>query len=220
MLFLSTQMRYFPHPMPRPALLLFLALIAFARAEEAARPGLVNPRESMVQLQIFLDQQLFGPGKIDGCNGEFTTKALKRYQRANGLPETGVVDANIPLDSVFPLYTDYVIEDADVERIGECPTKPAEQSKKKFLPYDSLLEFLTERYHCDPALLAKINPGINLEHLKAGDSVRVPNVEPFKIEELPKQGNLPAQPQYKGRVITVDRKDHMLELTEGDKLLA
>ncbi|MEO8352328.1 MAG: peptidoglycan-binding domain-containing protein, partial [Chthoniobacteraceae bacterium] len=55
----------------------------------AARPGLVNEREVMTQLQIFLDQQLFGPGKIDGEGGEFTLKALIRYQRAHDLPETG-----------------------------------------------------------------------------------------------------------------------------------
>jgi len=213
-------MRYYPRPMPRSALLVLLAFIVSSQAENVARPGLVNAREELVQLQIFLDQQLFGPGKIDGRSGEFTTKALKRYQRAHGLPETGVVDSNIPLDSVFPLYTEYVIVDADVERLGECPTKPAEQSKKKALPYDSLLEFLTERFHSDPALLVKLNPGLNLERLKAGDSVRVPNVEPFKIEELPKQGNLPKQPEFKDRVITVDRKEHMLELTEGDSLLA
>jgi lipoprotein-anchoring transpeptidase ErfK/SrfK len=206
--------------MLRLALFFILALLVSGHAENAARPCLVNAREEMVQLQIFLDQQLFGPGKIDGRAGEFTTKALKRYQRAHGLTETGVVDANIPLDSVFPVYTEYVLTDADVERIGECPTKPVEQAKKKVLPYDSLLEFLTERYHSDPALLARINPGLNLEHLKAGDTVRVPNVEPFKIEELPKQGNLPSQPQFRKRIITVDRKEHMLELTEGDALLA
>jgi lipoprotein-anchoring transpeptidase ErfK/SrfK len=197
-----------------------LGLALSAQAESIARPGLVNEREVMTQLQIFLDQQLFGPGKIDGRGGEFTTKALMRYQHARGLPETGRVDANIPLDSVFPVYVEYPIADGDVQWIGDCPTKPEEQAKKKYLPYESLLEFLTERYHCDPNLLAKINPTLKLEALKPGDVVRVPNVEPFKIEELPKQGNLPAQPQFKSRVITIDRKERMLELTEMDKLLA
>ena len=163
---------------------------------------------------------MFGPGKIDGRAGEFTTKALKRWQHAHGLAETGSVDVNIPLASIFPIYADYTLADADLAWIGECPTKPVEQAKKKFLPYDSFLEFLTERFHCDPALLARINHGVNLERLKVGDTVRVPNVEPFKIEDVPKQGNLPAQPQFKARLITVDRKEHMLDLTDGDKLLA
>jgi len=189
-------------------------------AQEAKRPGLVNEREVMTQLQIFLDQQLFGPGKIDGRGGEFTTKALKCYQRANGLPETGKVDANIALDSVFPVYVDYTLTDADAQWVGDCPAKPAEQSKKKYLPYESLLEFLTERFHCDPAFLEKINTGLKLSALKPGDVVRVPNVEPFKIEELPKTGNLKPQPELKQRLITIDRKERMLELTENDALIA
>jgi len=205
----------------RSALLrLALALPCALLAEDARRPGLVNEREVMTQLQIFLDQQLFGPGKIDGRGGEFTTKALKAYQRAHGLPETGKVDANIALDSVFPVYVDYTIADTDPQWIGDCPAKPEEQAKKKYLPYESLLEFLTERFHCDPAFLQKLNPRLKLSDLKAGDVVRVPNVEPFKIEELPKTGKLPPQPELKDRVITIDRKERILELTEGDALLA
>src|SRR5687768_8267573 len=115
-----------------------IALPCTVFTQESRRPGLVNEREVMTQLQIFLDQQLFGPGKIDGRGGEFTTKALRRYQRARALPETGILDANIALDSVFPVYVDYVIADADVQWVGECPAKPAEQAKKKYLPYESL----------------------------------------------------------------------------------
>lgn len=185
-----------------------------ARAEPVAEIDVTT------RAQIFLDQQLFGPGKIDGRPGEFFGKALKRYQRAHELPETGLLDANIPLDTVFPVYTTYTIREGDLKFIGDCPTKPVEQAKKKYLPYTSLLEFLTERFHCDPEFLAKINKGVKLNNLKPGDMVRVPNVEPFVIEELPKQGNLPDQPEYKSRVITINRADRMLELHEGDKLLA
>jgi lipoprotein-anchoring transpeptidase ErfK/SrfK len=177
-------------------------------------------RDVTTRAQIFLDQQLFGPGKIDGRPGEFYTKALKRYQKANNLPETGFVDENIPLDSVFPVYIIYTIQEGDVKFIGDTPSKPSEQAKKKYLPYTSLLEFLTERFHCDPEFLAKINKGLNLNNLKPGDQVRVPNVEPFKIEELPKQGNLADQPDYKHRVIEINRAERMLELKDGDKLIA
>jgi lipoprotein-anchoring transpeptidase ErfK/SrfK len=66
----------------------------------------------------------------------------------------------------------------------------------------------------------KLNKGKNLYALKVGDEVRVPNVEPFKMEELPKEGFLPENPAFTGRVITVNKKEKMLDLTEGDKLLA
>ena len=202
--------------------LFFLLASVFARAQEEppiARAIPVAERDVTTQLQIFLDQQLFGPGKIDGRPGEFVTKALIRYQRAHALPETGVVDAAIPLDTVFPVYTTYTIQEGDVKFVGDVPRQPSEQAKKKYLPYPSLLELLTERYHCAPELLVKLNRGANLERLKPGDTVRVPNVEPFKIEELPKTGNLPELPQYVGRVIVINRAEKMLDLMEGEKLI-
>ncbi len=187
---------------------------------KVARAAAVSERDVTTQCQIFLDQQLFGPGKIDGRPGEFYTKALVRFQRAHGLPETGKVDANIPWESVYPVYTFYTIAEGDLKFVGDCPTQPSEQAKKKFLPYSSLLEFLTERFHCDPDFLARINKGINLETIGVGQTVRVPNVEPFKIEELPKQGFLPEIPAFKNRTITVHRGEKMLDVHEGDTLLA
>ena len=180
----------------------------------------VATRDVTTQLEIFLDQQLFGPGKIDGRPGEFVGKALKCYQRAHGLPETGVLDENIPLDSVYPVYTFYTIQEGDLKFVGDLPREPQEQAKKKYLPYSSLLEFLTERYHCAPEFLAKINPGKKLENLKPGDEVRVPNVEPFKLETVQEKGQLPEIPEYKGRIITIHRAEKMLELSDGDKLIA
>ncbi|HSI14218.1 MAG TPA: L,D-transpeptidase family protein [Chthoniobacter sp.] len=201
-------------------LLLSLASVSLAEEPPVAKAVPVATRDVTTQLQIFLDQQLFGPGKIDGRPGEFLSKALLRYQLAHGLPQTGVLDANIPLDSVYPVYTFYTFKEEDLKFVGPSPTKPEEQCKLKFLPYPSLLEFLTERYHCAPEFLAKINKGMNLEALKPGDEVRVPNVEPFVIEDLPKQGFLPEKPEYKNRVIHIHRNEKLLDIYEGENLLA
>ncbi len=205
---------------PLLALLLATALAGAQEEPPVAKAIPATTRDITTQLQIFLDQQLFGPGKIDGRPGEFVGKALLRYQRAHALPETGVLDENIPLDTVYPVYTFYTIEERDLTFIGPCPTKPEVQAKLKRLPYDSLLEFLTERYHAAPEFLEKLNPTLNLHALKPGDPVRVPNVEPFKIEELPKQGFIPEIPEYKERVIHIHRRQKMLELREGEALLA
>lgn len=196
-------------PAPAPA-----AEPTVARAEP------VMERDVTTRAQIFLDQQLFGPGKIDGRPGEFYTKALKRYQKSRGLPETGQVDANIPLDSVFPVYLEYTIREEDLKFIGNTPSKTSEQAQKKYLPYNDLLEFLTEKFHCAPEFLQKLNPGVKMDNLKAGLTLRVPNVTPFVIEELPKQGNLPEQPDFKNRLIKISRADKMLELYDGEKLIA
>jgi lipoprotein-anchoring transpeptidase ErfK/SrfK len=205
--------------MNKTALALFATLALFlphARAAAKARPVITDEQ---VQLQIFLDGKLFGPGKIDGLPGEFTTKALKRYQRANGLPETGTLDG-LPLDTVDPIYTTYTVQEGDLKFIGNAPSTPKEQAKLKYMPYESLLEFLTERFHCAPEFLAAINPGVKLGSLKVGSVVKVPNVEPFKIEELTVIPGLPEVPEFLSRVITIDTREKMLDLRDGEKLIA
>jgi peptidoglycan hydrolase-like protein with peptidoglycan-binding domain len=41
--------------------------------------------EEATRLQIFLDNSNFGPGKIDGKDGEFTRKAITLFKRSQGL---------------------------------------------------------------------------------------------------------------------------------------
>jgi len=187
-----------------------------ARAEPA------DEREVTTRLQIFLDQQNFCPGIIDGRPGEFTLKALGRYQQAHGLTVTKKIEdaSKLPLDSVYPIYTTYTIRPEDLKQIGDVPTKPENQAKKTRMPYGSLLEFLEERYHASPPFLEKLNRGRDLEKLAPGDVVRVPNVAEFKIEDVHEAGKLPAVPAFKTRRVHVDTKERMLDLFEGEKLLA
>lgn len=176
-------------------------------------------REATVRLQVFLDRALFGPGKIDGLPGEFTTKAISLYQKAHQLEANGSPE-NLPLPVGTPLYTTYTIRAEDHAFIGELPSKPPEQSKKKYLPYDSLSEFITERFHCNTNLLAFLNPEIKLEQLKVGDTVKVPDVEPFQIEDIPVLSTLPELPEFRKRSILVNRKERLLTLHDKDALLA
>ncbi len=187
---------------------------------EAARAILVTKREITAQLQIFLDQQLFSPGMIDGKPGKTLTRLFKRWQKSRGLPETGVIDENVPLDSVYPVYTFHKVSKEDYKTIGSLPGKTAEQSRRKFLPYSGYLEFLSERYHASPDFIQKLNPGVSFSRLKTGDEVRVPNVEPFKIEQMPETGNLPDKEEYKNRKIVITRSETILDLYEEDKLIA
>jgi lipoprotein-anchoring transpeptidase ErfK/SrfK len=208
---------------PSPAQPVQPAAAPAASAEgepQAARAILVTKREIVAQLQIFLDQQLFSPGMIDGKPGKTVTKAFKRWQRAHGLPETGVIDENVPLDSVYPVYTFHTVTKDDMKFIGDLPRATSEQAKRKFLPYSEYLEFLAERYHAGKDFLARLNPGVQFSKLNPGDQVRVPNVAPFKIEEMPPTGNLPQREEFKGRRIVINRRDTILDLFDGDKLIA
>jgi lipoprotein-anchoring transpeptidase ErfK/SrfK len=183
-------------------------------------PPAPEPIEDILKLQIFLDTQLFGPGKLDGRPGEFTTKALQRYQRAHGLPETTMETHALDLTSVPQAYTTYTIRPEDLAFVGYLPRQPSAQSKKKYLPYDSLLEFLTERFHSSPELLTFINLPLKMSALKPGDTVKVPTVQPFLIEELTEVASLPEIPEFLNRVIKIDTREKILNLVEGDKLLA
>lgn len=183
-------------------------------------PKAPEPVESVLRLQIFLDGKLFGPGKVDGRPGSITTTALKRYQRSIGLPETEVDAHSLDLSAVEPLYTDYTIRAEDLKFVGELPSKPSAQSKKKYLPYDSILEFLTERFHTSPALIEYLNQPMKMSALKPGDVVKVPNVEPFLIEELAPVPSLPEVEEFKTRIIKIDTREKILGVHEGDKLLA
>src|SRR5215207_7060675 len=93
-------------PVPEP--------VTKAVAVEAI-PKAPIPVEPILRLQIFLDAQLFGPGKIDGRPGDLTTKALKRYQRSRGVPETEVETHTVDLSSVAQLYTTYTIREEDLK---------------------------------------------------------------------------------------------------------
>lgn len=179
-----------------------------------------EPIDPVLRLQIFLDTALFGPGKLDGRPGEFTTKALQRYQRSKGLPETDLEAHTLDLSSVGELYTRYTIREEDLQFVGDLPSQPAEQSKRKYLPYDSLLEFLTERFHCSPELISHLNFTLKMSQLKPGDIVKVPNVVPFEIETLSPIPSMPEVAEFKNRIIHIDTRERILEVRDGDKLLA
>ncbi len=170
------------------------------------------------RLQIFLDNHNFGPGKIDGEMGEFFRKALLSYKRANGMPTTGAVDASL-LANVPQAFTTWVIPPEAQNFVGPISSQPSEQAKFKGLKYGSLLELVCERFHAAEAFVRKINPGVNLDQLKPGDTVRVPNVNPFKIEDL-REGFMPDKPELAGRKVVIDTRERFLEIHDGDKLVA
>ena len=181
----------------------------------------VSAQEVLTRLQIFLDQRSFGPGKIDGRWGEFTAKALVRYQLANGESPTGQIDPAMQqaLSKIFPIYTDYTLAAEDLERVGDVPSKPSEQAKKKAMLYRSVGEFLGERFHADPDFIAKLNQDKKIDSLKVGDTVRVPNVPEFKIEDVKEVDHIPAHPAFSKRVIKIDTRYRMLDVYDGDKIV-
>jgi lipoprotein-anchoring transpeptidase ErfK/SrfK len=132
---------------------------------ERARTGVPDPEERpIMQAQVVLDRQGFGPGVIDGKMGISTMNALKGFQEANGLEVTGKLDEatksalarwnNIPATRVVTIPDDW-----GDRQYRKLPEDPAEQAKLQILGYESLDERLAERFHTTVEVLRQLNPG-------------------------------------------------------------
>ena len=199
-----------------------------ARPKESAPPRPGSPpkpplspeqRDAMVQLQVFLDRALFSPARIDGRGGELTRRALNAYLRAQG-QEPMASEKDFPVNPHSPLYTEYTLREQDLRFVGNLPSSQSLQSRQKSLPYTSLREFVCERFHCSEELLAQLNPELKLSTLKAGDRVKVPDVEPFCLEDIAPTAALPENESLRSRSIHISLKDRLLELSEEGRLLA
>jgi lipoprotein-anchoring transpeptidase ErfK/SrfK len=222
--------------------------------------------EEATRLQVFLDRANFGPGKIDGRYGEFTTKALELYRTVREGPATGAAPAVPPiaeppadakrtpsnkggvkdaapdvsgldLASVDPVFTSYTVTEEDAKNVGEVPAEPPDQAKLKWLPYRSVAEAVAEKFHSDIDFLEELNPG-KTKGLKAGDTVTVPNVEPFVFsrgqngkdskganEEEDAGGETKSKKDSESkkepsRSLIVSTKSNMVEVHEGDRVIA
>jgi len=196
-------------------------------------------RVNMTRLQIFLDRANFRPGKIDGLGGEFTQKALDRYNIVNGLPQ-----GTLPEATEASPYREYVIAEEDSKWVGPQARSPAEQEKLKGLLYADYWELVAERFHCDKGFLQELNPGVT--ELKPGVTLRVPDAPEFIMADvvalekkrlaekkakaapspspadaaaLPSPTATPS-PTPNPRRIVLSREQRLIEVFEGDKLLA
>tara|TARA_R110002096_G_scaffold403766_3_gene601355 strand:- start:63565 stop:64545 length:981 start_codon:yes stop_codon:yes gene_type:complete len=179
--------------------------------------------EDIVLAQIVLDEGLMGPGKIDGKLGEFTVIAARHYNEQRNLAADNwfriLKDAQ---KNVKQPFTSYVVRDRDHQFVGAVPADPADQEKLEYLSYRSLLELVAERYHTDERFLRKINPGRNLDRLRVGESVTVPNVTPFEISAIRKHQRFGENQTLSSRYVIVDTQIKVALIYEkkGGKLVA
>lgn len=137
---------------------------------------------SVARLQIALDRALFSPGIIDGRWGKNTEKALYWFQQREGLPTTGVLDQATweQLQQVAgggAFTRSYAVSNGDLSGpFVRIPEDIYEKAELDCMCYESLSEMLAERFHTSPAVLARLNPQVNLDALSAGQAISVPAV--------------------------------------------
>src|SRR3954471_2493254 len=140
------------------------------RETGAARASAHESSQQMLAMQVALDRAGFSAGEIDGQGGAKTRQALEAYQKNSGAP---------PDTSGDPLTTYTITEqDAAGPFIDTLPADMMAQAKLPALGYTGVLEALAEKFHSSPNLLKRLNPDASW---KAGDVIKVPNVEPFDL---------------------------------------
>ncbi|MFW6079846.1 MAG: L,D-transpeptidase family protein [Gemmatimonadota bacterium] len=137
---------------------------------------------SVLRVQILLDRAGFSPGILDGRWGKNTEKAAYWFQHSRGLEATGTIDeatyarleASVGAGAAVVAHR---VERDDVD--GPYVSIPAdvyEKAELACLCYESRAEQLAEAFHTSPAMLERLNRGVDLDGVEAGARLRVPNV--------------------------------------------
>lgn len=137
------------------------------------------------ELQIALARKGFSPGSIDGASGSQTQAALLAYQTSQSLPLTGVFDADTAQHLLIqdPVFITRQLNAGDFAEIAPKPQSWRARGELDRMRYNSLLEMIAEQTQCDPDYIVSLNPGINWYQLTAGDSIHIPNVPPFRVQQ-------------------------------------
>ncbi len=138
---------------------------AFASHDDVAASEAEDKQRPTMQAQVLLDRLGFAPGVIDDKMGMSTVNAIKGFQEANNLPQSGKLDEattaailkqkNLPATRMVTIPQEFLDQQfvtipADAEAKGKLPA----------LAYENAMEALAERFHTTPAALAELNPGL------------------------------------------------------------
>jgi lipoprotein-anchoring transpeptidase ErfK/SrfK len=207
------------HPAETP-----LAPLSFNQETKTAPPPSKTDVEGITRVQIFLDENNFGPGKIDGEMGEFTRKAGQIFNQVHGIAKHNwyaiIVSARKLVTST---YASYRLRENDFRfLVPSLPAKPEDQSQYKYLGYHDIMEFIGEKFHTSEVCLTRLNPNLNFNTLKAGDLVVVPNVKsPFCIEQVPYSQKYPEDPILSAHRVVVDTTERVATFYDAkDQLFA
>jgi lipoprotein-anchoring transpeptidase ErfK/SrfK len=149
---------------------------------------------SVLRVQILLDRAYFSPGIMDGSWGKNSAEALYWFQKSHGLRGTAQVDsatfAKLMQAAGSPkiLVEGHRLTAADVAGpFTKIPDDVYEQAELPCSCYESLTEKLSEMFHATPDLLQRLNPGVKLDDLKAGQTVNGPAV---RAVDAPSRGTV------------------------------
>lgn len=220
-----------PEPPPQKAILVKPNIIRAVPLLDPESVPLAKPLESdaalkgkpqgadAVRLQIFLDQQNFGPGVIDGKPGLFTEHAVMSWNEVHGHPLTDWTTVLAAAQKAVGSHLITVkVPDLTAKWVNpKLPNDRIAQSKTKRLSYRSVGELMAERYHTDVDFLIEINGAKKVYGLQAGSELLVPNVQPFEIEKIAGIQH-PRDETKAQRHVVVDTKRNQVRIFEAAPL--
>lgn len=203
------------------------------RFADAAATGAPFAEEPVLRAQVILDRIGFSPGVIDGAEGQSYVAALRGFQAANDLDESGELDA-VTVRALQPwanvAATRLVVIPAGFAAgpfVPDFPDDAAAQATLPMLGYRNLMEALAERFHTTPEMLVALNSPDT--RIGAGRMIRVPNIA--DVDALPTAddargwgGTLQrlgvASEQPAADKVVVDKSDSVLRVydAEGDMI--
>ncbi len=138
-----------------------------------------HPISTTLELQVELHRRGFSCGAIDGVMGAQTVAALKSYQRAIGLPESGTLDetTRTALPLTAPAVTTHEFTKAELDQILPVPPTWLAKSELPALAYGTPLESAAEHHRANPKLLQQLNPDTDWDNIVVGTRIQVPAVD-------------------------------------------
>ncbi|MFC5051281.1 L,D-transpeptidase family protein [Rubritalea spongiae] len=176
-------------------------------------------REEGTRLQIYLDQLNFGPGVIDGKPGQYTKKAIATFNKKYGREEDDIASvqqlANQEITQIYAIATVPEAAKKYVDVNFRWGDDRSYQASRKDMPYRSIAEFMAERYHCSVSLLELFNGSKKINRLKIHDAIRVPNVDPFLIENMSHGRGYKEDPLLSSRWAVIDTDAHQIRIYQA-----
>ena len=141
-------------------------------------PEFPRPVKNLLEAQIALARHTISPGSIDGAVGSQTRAALATFQAVAKLACTRTLDTNTQSRLILeqPALTNYQVTVNDLARLQPLGKTWLAKSQQSALEYETILELVAEKAHSNPALIQKLNPGIDWGNVSAGAVLKIPDV--------------------------------------------
>lgn len=135
--------------------------------------------QSVFDAQVALYREGIASGSIDGALGSQTRAALEAFQRIHGLPVTGALDEATKRHLVLEEspVTNYVVSASDLGRLRPLSKTWMGKSQQDRLDFETILELVSEKGHAHPREIRLLNPGVDWDHVYAGQVLKIPASE-------------------------------------------